>query len=41
MELANLDSISDYAERSVEELLLEIQAAWNRGDLHAYATHPK
>ncbi len=37
MELANQDSISDYAERSVEELLLEIQAAWNRGDLHAYA----
>ena len=37
MELANQGSISDYAERSVEELLLEIQAAWNRADLHAYA----
>src|SRR5437879_3930571 len=37
MELANQDSISDYSERSVEELLSEIQAAWNRADLHAYA----
>jgi uncharacterized protein (TIGR02246 family) len=37
MELANQDSIPDYADRPIEELLSEIEAAWNRGDLHAYA----
>jgi len=37
MELANQDSIPDYADRPVEELLSKIEAAWNRGDLHAYA----
>jgi uncharacterized protein (TIGR02246 family) len=37
MELANQDSITDHADRPVEELLSKIEAAWNRGDPHAYA----
>jgi hypothetical protein len=36
-ERTNQTSIPDYVDGPVEELLSEIEAAWNRGDLHAYA----